>query len=117
MSAKTHQLVGMGDRQISQHHTVQQRKNRRIRANGKGKDDKRHNEGTRRLAQQAQTKVQILNEILNPIYASLRDHLQQKTEEYLAQGLTQEGAHRRARLDLGGIEQTKEKCRDARRVT
>src|SRR5438874_10653059 len=46
----------------------------------------------------------------------LRDHLQQKTEEYLAQGLTQEGAHRRARLDLGGIEQTKEKCRDARRV-
>src|SRR5438874_1383559 len=70
MSAKTHQLVGMGDRQISQHHTVQQRKNRRIRANGKGKDDKRHNEGTRRLAQQAQTKVQILNEILNPIYAS-----------------------------------------------
>src|SRR5205807_9273166 len=27
-----------------------------------------------------------------------------------------EEAHRRARLDLGGIEQTKEKCRDARRV-
>src|SRR2546429_841170 len=30
--------------------------------------------------------------------------------------MTQEEAHRRARLDLGGIEQTKEKCRDARRV-
>src|SRR5437588_5449945 len=28
-----------------------------------------------------------------------------------------EEAHRRARLDLGGIEQTKEKCRDARHVT
>src|ERR671925_1618599 len=46
----------------------------------------------------------------------LRDHLERKTEEYVAQGLTQEEAHRRARLDLDGIEQTKEKCRDARRV-
>jgi len=47
----------------------------------------------------------------------LRDHLEQKTEEYIAQGMTPEEAHRRARLDLGGIEQTKEKCRDARRVS
>src|SRR5438552_14398062 len=46
----------------------------------------------------------------------LRDHLERKTEEYMAQGTTQEEARRRARLDLGGIEQTKEKCRDARRV-
>jgi predicted permease len=46
----------------------------------------------------------------------LRDHLERKTEEYMAQGMTKEDAHRRARLDLGGIEQTKEKCRDARRV-
>jgi hypothetical protein len=46
----------------------------------------------------------------------LRDHLERKTEEYVAQGMTQEEAHRRARLDLGGIEQAKEKCRDARRV-
>jgi MacB-like periplasmic core domain len=46
----------------------------------------------------------------------LRDHLKRATEEYVAQGITQEEAHRRARLDLGGIEQTKEKCRDARRV-
>jgi len=46
----------------------------------------------------------------------LRDHLERRTEEYVAQGMTQEEAHRRARLDLGGIEQTKEKCRDARRV-
>jgi putative ABC transport system permease protein len=46
----------------------------------------------------------------------LRDHLERKTEEYLAQGMTQAEAHRHARLDLGGIEQTKEKCRDARRV-
>src|SRR5205809_6722072 len=47
----------------------------------------------------------------------LRDHLERKTQEYVAQGMTQEEAHRRARLDLDGIEQTKEKCRDARHVT
>src|SRR5213594_2034889 len=46
----------------------------------------------------------------------LRDHLERKTEEYVAQGMTQEDARRRAQLDLGGIEQTKEKCRDARRM-
>src|SRR5438477_3537425 len=46
----------------------------------------------------------------------LRDHLERKTDEYIAQGMAPEEAHRRARLDLGGIEQTKEKCRDARRV-
>jgi len=46
----------------------------------------------------------------------LRDHLERKTEEYIAQGMTQEEAHRRARMDLGGIEQTKEKCRDTRGV-
>ena len=46
----------------------------------------------------------------------LRNHLERRTEEYVSQGMTQKEAHRRARLDLGGIEQTKEKCRDARRV-
>ena len=46
----------------------------------------------------------------------LRDHIERKTEEYVATGLPLKEAHRRARLDLGGIEQTKEKCRDARRV-
>jgi predicted permease len=46
----------------------------------------------------------------------LRDHLERNTQQYVAQGMTQEEARRRARLDLGGIEQTKEKCRDARRV-
>src|SRR6266705_3326474 len=46
----------------------------------------------------------------------LRDHLERKTEEYVAQGMTHQEARRHARLDLGGIEQTKEKCRDARRV-
>src|SRR5207248_3799278 len=46
----------------------------------------------------------------------LHDHLERKTEEYVAQGMAQAEARRRARLDLEGIEQTKEKCRDARRV-
>src|SRR6266853_3740796 len=46
----------------------------------------------------------------------LRDHLERITQEYVAQGMTQKEAHRRARLDLGGVEQTKEKCRDTRRV-
>src|SRR6266513_2584784 len=46
----------------------------------------------------------------------LSDHLERKTEEYVAKGMAPEEARRRARLDLGGIEQTKEKCRDARRV-
>ena len=45
----------------------------------------------------------------------LRDHLERKNEEYIAKGMTQEEAHRRARLDMDGIEQSKEKCRDARR--
>src|ERR1700745_3492127 len=46
----------------------------------------------------------------------LRDHLARKTEEYVVQRMTQEEAHRRARLDLGGAEKVKEECRDARRV-
>ena len=46
----------------------------------------------------------------------LRDHLERKTEEYAAKGMAPEEARRRARLDLEGLEQTKEKCRDARRV-
>jgi predicted permease len=46
----------------------------------------------------------------------LRDHLERKTGEYIAQGMTQAEAHRSAHLDLGGLEQTKEKCRDTRKV-
>src|SRR6266576_1225346 len=44
----------------------------------------------------------------------LRDHLERKTEEYMAQGMRQEEAHRRARLDLGGVEQVKENVRSVR---
>ncbi len=40
----------------------------------------------------------------------LRDHLERKTEEYVAQGMTREEAHRRARFDLEGFEQTPFTC-------
>jgi predicted permease len=46
----------------------------------------------------------------------LRYHLDRKTEEYVALGLNQEEARRRARLNLDGMEQTKENCRDTRNV-
>ena len=46
----------------------------------------------------------------------LRYHLDQQIEEYVAQGITPSDARRRALLDLGGIEQTREKCRETRKV-
>jgi putative ABC transport system permease protein len=46
----------------------------------------------------------------------LRDHLERKTDEFVAKGMTPEKARRQARLDLGGVEKVKEECRDARRV-
>ncbi len=44
----------------------------------------------------------------------LRFHLDQHTVDLIAQGLDPEEARRRASLALGGPEQVKEKCRDAR---
>jgi putative ABC transport system permease protein len=44
----------------------------------------------------------------------LRFHLDQYTADLIAQGLDPEEARRRARLALGGPEQVKEQCRDAR---
>ncbi len=47
----------------------------------------------------------------------LRYHLEQKTQEYIAQGMPQQEARRTALLAMGGLEKRKEECRDARRVT
>ena len=47
----------------------------------------------------------------------LRDHIEQKTEEYVAKGLAPEEARRQVLLEMGGIEKRKEECREARRVT
>ncbi|MGB7924454.1 MAG: ABC transporter permease [Pyrinomonadaceae bacterium] len=44
----------------------------------------------------------------------LRFHLDQHTSDLIAQGYSPEEARRQARLALGGPEQVKEKCRDAR---
>src|SRR5262245_13964084 len=44
----------------------------------------------------------------------LRFHLDQHTADLIAQGLDPKEARRRASLALGGPEQVKEKCRDAR---
>ena len=47
----------------------------------------------------------------------LRDHLERKTQHYVAAGLNAENARRQALRDLGGLELRKEQCRDARRVS
>jgi predicted permease len=47
----------------------------------------------------------------------LRFHLSRQVDKHLAAGLHREEAERRARLDLGGLEQIKEDCRQARGVT
>jgi putative ABC transport system permease protein len=46
----------------------------------------------------------------------LRAHLEHQTEKYVRSGIPREEAARRARLELGGLEQVKEECRDARGV-
>ena len=44
----------------------------------------------------------------------LHYHLEQHTEELIDDGVSPDEARRRARLDLGGPEQVKQQCRDAR---
>src|SRR5438045_3820593 len=43
-------------------------------------------------------------------------HLDRQVEKYVGQGLAPVAATRRARLELGGLDQVKEECRDARGV-
>jgi putative ABC transport system permease protein len=47
----------------------------------------------------------------------LQFHLDQKTQEYIASGLTPDEARRKARREFGGVELSKENCRDVRRVS
>src|SRR5690348_8568918 len=44
----------------------------------------------------------------------LRDHVAQKTAAYVAKGMSPQEARRAALIELGGLEQAKEECRDAR---
>jgi putative ABC transport system permease protein len=46
--------------------------------------------------------------------AELRDHFERQTADYVRAGLGEGEARRRARIELGGLEQVKEECRDAR---
>ncbi len=43
----------------------------------------------------------------------LRFHVEQQVRDYVAEGLTEEEARRRVRLEFGGFDQIKEECRDA----
>jgi putative ABC transport system permease protein len=60
----------------------------------------------KRLWRRKQMEVQLEKE--------LSFHLEQHTAQLVAQGQAPEEARRHARLALGGPEQAKEKCRDAR---
>jgi predicted permease len=46
--------------------------------------------------------------------AEVQFHLDEKTEQYIEQGMTPEAARRAARIELGGVEQVKEQVRAAR---
>jgi putative ABC transport system permease protein len=47
----------------------------------------------------------------------LRYHVEQKTHQYIAQGMRQQEARRAALVEMGGLEKRKEECRDARQFT
>jgi putative ABC transport system permease protein len=46
----------------------------------------------------------------------LRDHIELKTQQYIAQGMAQQEARRAAVLEMGGVEKRKEECRDTRGI-
>ena len=60
----------------------------------------------RRLIRRAELDDQLERE--------LRFHLDRHTADLIARGIAPEDARRQARLELGGPEQVKEQCRDAR---
>jgi len=49
--------------------------------------------------------------------AELRFHIESYAEDLIRGGVPREEALRRARVEFGGLEQTKEQCRDARGIT
>ncbi len=50
----------------------------------------------------------------DPLDRELQFHLERLVANYVQQGMSEAEAHRRARLEFGGIEQVKEECRDVR---
>jgi putative ABC transport system permease protein len=56
------------------------------------------------------------NQVEQDLSDELRYHLEQKTRENLTADMTLEEAHRKTLREFGGVELSKENCRDARRV-
>jgi predicted permease len=54
------------------------------------------------------------NRVEAQLDSELRDHFQRQVADYVAAGMTEPEARRRARIELGGLEQAKESCRDVR---
>src|SRR5579864_5121481 len=50
------------------------------------------------------------------LYEELRYHVECRTEENIAQGMTPQEARRAAMLAMGGVEKRKEECRETRKV-
>jgi predicted permease len=44
----------------------------------------------------------------------LRDHVERQTADFVREGMSEADARRRALIEIGGVEQVKEACRDAR---
>ena len=57
------------------------------------------------------------NAVESELDEELASHLENEIGKHVACGLTRDEAARRARLALGGLEQTKEHCRDARGIS
>jgi putative ABC transport system permease protein len=57
------------------------------------------------------------NKVEQELSEELQYHIDQKTCEYIGSGLAEEEARRKARREFGGVEQSKENCRDTRRVS
>src|SRR5438874_11334281 len=68
--AETIELLRVRYGQGLQHHRINECENRRGGSDAQGKREHNSSREARRFAQYAQTKAQILNEILNPIYAA-----------------------------------------------
>ncbi len=62
----------------------------------------------RRLFRKEKTEHQLDSE--------LRFHLEQRTADYIRDGMSPNQARRQARLEFGGMEGVKEECRESRRV-
>jgi hypothetical protein len=56
------------------------------------------------------------NQVEEELDEELQHHLQRKTEQYMAQGLTLDDASHAAMRDMDGLQQRKEECRDMRRL-